>query len=237
MNIVIPMAGRGQRFTEKGIETPKPLIEINGKMMIEYAIESLDIKANFIFITFRYSDENLNQRLNTTLEKYSGKVIQIDYVTEGPAASALLARDYIDNDEPLIITNCDQIMNWESKSFLDYCENSDMDGVVVTYHSDTEKNSYIKLDQDGIGLELAEKEVISNDSLNGIHYWKRGSLFVKSAKSMISKNIRANNEFYISLSYNELIKDGCKIGAYKIPSDFHNAVGTPEDLKKYINKK
>lgn len=237
MNILIPMAGRGERFTNSGFEIPKPLIEINGKCMIECAIDSLNIiDGNLIFITYKYADENFNQKLKSILERYSNNIIQIDYITEGPASSALLAKEFINNEEQLIITNCDQIMNWNSKDFIKYCEISDKDGIVVTYDSDTEKNSYIKLDEFGNGVELAEKKVISNLSLNGIHYWKRGKYFVESAEKMISKEIRANGEFYISTSYNEMIETGLKVGNYHINESNHFAVGTPNDLQKYLEK-
>ena len=73
-------------------------------------------------------------------------------------------------------------------------------------------------------------------SLNGIHFWKKGSDFVKSAELMIKNNERYNNEFYIGPTYNTLIEQGKKIGIYHIPNEQHHAVGTPEDLLKYTNK-
>ena len=230
------MAGRGERFINGGYETPKPLIEINGKCMIELAIESLNISGNFIFITYKYTNDNFNKKLNTILKKYSDKIIQIDYITQGPASSALLAEDIINDDRELVITNCDQIMNWNSQEFINYCNKSDKDGIVVTYDSNTEKNSYIKLDDSGNAIELAEKKVISNLSLNGIHYWKKGKYFVSSAKKMIEKQIKVNGEFYISVSYNEMINDGLKVGNYHIDQSVHFAVGTPNDLEKYLKK-
>jgi NDP-sugar pyrophosphorylase family protein len=236
MNIVIPMAGRGERFKKDGYDKPKPLIEVNGKAMIEYAIESLGIDGNFIFIVYKYSDEDLNNQLNQILNKYSDKIISIDYITEGPASSALLAKEFINTDEPLLITNCDQIMTWDSNEFIDFCQESNLDGIVVTYDSNTPKNSYIKLNNNGIAEKLAEKEVISGYSLNGIHYWKQGKYFVESTEKMIEKDIRCNNEFYISLSYNEMIEDKMKVGIFHIDESQHHAVGTPDDLQIYLSK-
>jgi NDP-sugar pyrophosphorylase family protein len=237
-NIIIPMAGRGQRFLDEGHTLPKPLIDVNGETMIEVAIKSLDIQANYVFIIFKYTDYTLTERLKNILNNLTinPTIIEIDYITEGPAASALLAKEYVNNDSELIITNCDQIMNWISHCFIEYVNSRyEMDGMVVTYSSNTNKNSYIKLDENGYGIKLAEKEVISNDSLNGIHYWKKGKYFVESAENMINKNIRVNNEFYISTTYNELIQSGKKIGAYKLAEGKHIPVGVPEDLKKYKN--
>jgi dTDP-glucose pyrophosphorylase len=233
MNIVIPKAGRGERFKKDGYIKPKPLINFRGKSMIEYAVESLGIDGNFIFIVYKYSDESLNIELENILKKYSDKIISIDYITDGPASSALLAEEFINNKEQLIITNCDQIMSWNSKEFVDFINNSHLDGVVVTYDSETPKNSYVRM-KNGLAEKFAEKQVISNLSLNGIHYWKMGSYFIESCNKMIQKNIRCNNEFYISLSYNEMIDNGLKVGSYHIDSNSHHAVGTPEDLEIYI---
>jgi NDP-sugar pyrophosphorylase family protein len=237
MNIVIPMAGRGERFKKDGYTKPKPLIEFNGKTMIEYAIESLNIPGDFIFVVYKYSDENLNIQLDKILRRYSDKIIVIDYITEGPAASAILAKEYINNDDGLIITNCDQIMEWDTYHFCNFLNSSELDGLVVTYESNTEKNSYIKLNQHGFGEKLAEKEVISNYSLNGIHYWRKGKYFVDSVEEMIRKDIRCNGEFYISLTYNEMINNGLNVGIYNIDNEKHHAVGTPEDLETYIRNK
>ena len=237
MNIVFPIAGRGERFKNSEFDLPKPLIDIRGKSMIEMAVKSLGITGNFIFITYKYSDENLNQKMNSILKSIvdNPTVIQIDYVTEGPACSALLAEKIINTEEELLILNCDQIMNWDSQKFLNFIKDNDYaDGVVVTYPSNTEKNSYIKLDNNNFGIELSEKKVISDLSLNGIHYWKHGKLFVESANSMIRNNVRVNDEFYISLTYNELIKQKKKIINYHINEKEHIPVGVPEDLKKYL---
>ncbi len=237
MNIVIPMAGRGERFRKDGYDKPKPLIEFCGKTMIEYAIESLGLEANFIFIVYNYSDNSLNKKLKKILNQYSKNIITIDYITEGPASSALLASDFINNDESLLITNCDQIMNWDNQAFIKFINESNLDGVVVTYDSNTSKNSYVRINENNLALKFAEKEVISNYSLNGIHYWKCGKYFVDSANKMIKKNIRCNNEFYISLTYNQMIESDMKVGIYHIDSSQHNAVGTPEDLEKYIKNR
>ena len=230
MNILIPMAGLGSRFKASGYTVPKPLIPIEGKPMIENAVDTLGIKGNFIFITQK--KHNLKSHLQSIYENCN----VIDYITKGSACTCLLAKEYINNNLPLIITNCDQIMWWDDKSFATFVENYPYDGFVVTYTSDTIKNSYIRLNRDGFGVELAEKQVISSISLNGIHYWRQGKDFVYSAETMIKNNENYNGEFYVAPTYNNLIKKGKKIGVYHIPNEQHNAVGTPEDLIKYADK-
>ena len=236
MNIVIPMAGCGARFRNNGFEVPKPLIDVNGVPMVKAAVDSLRLDGKYIFITYNYENECFNKKIKDAIyaSRSNPKIISINYVTQGPASSALLAKELIDNEEPLLITNCDQIMKWNSDQFLKAISaNPHRDGIVVTYFSTTEKNSYVELEKNR-AVKFAEKKVISMHSLNGIHYWKCGKDFVRSAEKMISKNIRVNNEFYISESYNQLIEEGRNIGIYEISPAEHCAIGTPEDLMNYL---
>lgn len=235
INVVIPMAGLGNRFKIKGYEELKPMIKIGDKRMIELAIESIGVNGDFIFIVNNHknqSDELINI-LNTIVN--NPKIIVIDYLTEGPASSVLLAKDLINDEIPLIVANCDQIMEWDADDFFKTITETDKDGIVVTYNVLTEKNSYIKLNEEGNATLFAEKQIISEFSLNGIHFWKKGSDFVSSAEAMINKNIRVNNEFYIAPTYNELVNNNKKIGVYHIDKSKHWSVGTPDDLEKYLN--
>lgn len=232
MNIVIPMAGLGSRFSDAGYETPKPFIEIEGKSMILQAVETLGFEGQYIFIIRK--DEVIKNRM---LEIFpESKIIEVDYLTDGPASSVMLAKEHINNDDELIVANCDQIMWWDADTVISQIRVMDYDGVVVTYHETTPKNSYARINRKGFVTKMAEKQVISNVSLNGIHYWKKGKYFVDSTESMVEKNIRFNNEFYVSLTYNQMIESGQKVGIYHIPNEFHNAVGTPNDLYKYFEK-
>ena len=237
LNVLIPMAGAGIRFKQAGYELPKPLIPILGKPMIEKAMESLGFaSANFIFVVRTYPDSFHNTLLAQALKRCSQKaqIISIDYLTQGPVSTCLLAREYIDNDSPLIIANCDQIMEWDDQAFLTHVIQKDCAGAVVTYASNTPKNSYARLDQqEQYVVEVAEKKVISHHSLNGIHYWREGRLFVQSADALIQKDLRVNGEFYISMTYNELIENGSKIIIYPIEKSNHHAVGVPEDFLRF----
>jgi dTDP-glucose pyrophosphorylase len=234
INIVIPMAGLGNRFKIKGYDEIKPMIKIGDKKMIELVIQSIGINGEFIFIVNNHQGQSneLIKLLNVIVNK--PKIIEIDYLTEGPASSVLLAKELINNDNPLLIINCDQIMEWDSNDFYKTLKETDKDGIVVTYNILTQKNSYVKLNEKGDAILFAEKQIISEYSLNGIHFWKKGSDFIASTESMIDKNIRVNGEFYIAPTYNEMIEKNKKIGIYHIDKSKHWSVGTPDDLKKYL---
>ena len=231
MNIIIPMAGLGSRFP-KDQYLPKPLIDVRGKPMIVRAIESLDFDGQYHFIIRK---DEFTEIVKDIISKVVSKpkFVEVIETTAGPACSVLLFKEFINNDDELITANCDQIMEWNSKLFFHNVRL--YDGAVVTYYSDTDKNSYVKLDRRGRAVQFAEKEVISNISLNGIHYWKHGADFVLTAEQMIEENDRApNGEFYISMSYNYMIQAGKEIGIFHIPIEQHHAVGVPIDLERFL---
>lgn len=233
INIVIPMAGRGSRFSSVGYTLPKPLIEVNGKPMIQVVVENLNIDGNYIFIAQKDHDEKFNvvEKLRNIVP--GCKVILIDGVTEGAACTSLLAKEYINNDLPLLIANSDQYLEWDSNEFL-YCASADgVDGCISTFFNNSPKWSYVRMDGDNhFVAEVREKDVISNEATTGIYYWKHGSEYVRYAEMMINKNIRVNNEFYICPVYNEAIEDGKKITIKRCTKMW--GIGVPEDLNYFL---
>ena len=233
LNVLIPMAGAGTRFVEAGYSFPKPLIEVDGKPMIQLVVENLGLDANFIYICQKKHRENFNLDTMMNLISSNNTIIDIDYVTEGAAVTALLAEEQIDNDDPLFFANSDQYVKWNPVEFMYKMQESDCDGGIVTFKASHPKWSFAKI-EDGYVTEVAEKNPISDDATVGFYYWKHGSDFVKYAKQMIDKNIRVNNEFYVCPVFNEAIADGKKIKAFHVDEMW--GLGTPEDLEKFLQK-
>lgn len=234
MNIVIPMAGLGTRFSEEGFLSPKPLIEVNGKTLIEHSVESLNLFGNYIFITRDFGD--YNSKLSKLLKqlKPNSIEIRIDRVTSGSVETCLAAEHLISNDEELVITNCDQRMEWNPQEFM--ARTIEYDGLVVTHKSNNPKHSYAIVNKDCV-VNIKEKNVVSEDALVGIHYWKHGKDFVSSAINLLNSFSReGRQECYISETYNYLIGEGKKIGVYKINEDQYISLGTPFDLSVYTGK-
>jgi len=234
-NILLPIAGRGSRFVEKGYELPKPLIlvEKDNKTILEKSLESVDYSdSRLIFIVRQeHIDEfKIDQFL---LEKYgSGIVIvPVDYETDGAVNSCLLAEEYIDNDDSLIIFTPDCYFEPQFASDSVWAGS---DGMVVVFESDNEAHSYVVLDEDGYVSNAAEKEVISHNAVGGLYYYRKGSDFVKYSKEMINRNQRVKGEFYICPVFNLLIEDGKKIGIDK--NSRHVVLGTPEGLDTYLKE-
>ena len=113
-------------------------------------------------------------------------------------------------------------------------QEQDADCGILTFESTHPKWSFVKLDDFGCVIEVAEKKPISNIATVGIYYWKRGSDYVKYAEQMIRKNIRHNNEFYVCPVFNEAIKDNKKIKTFSVEKMW--GLGTPEDLNIFLKR-
>jgi len=232
MNVLIPMAGAGSRFQKAGFTFPKPLIEVRGKPMIQVITENLNIEAKHIFIV---QEEHYHKySLKETLEMISPdcEIVTVNGVTEGAACTTLLAKSLIDNDEPLLIANSDQFVEWDSNECMYSMVGDNIDGGILTFYSTHPKWSYAKLDENGFVSEVQEKKPISDKATVGIYYWTKGSDYVKYAERMIKNDVRVNNEFYVCPVYNEAINDNKKIKIFDIPEMW--GLGTPEDLKYFL---
>ena len=232
LNVLVPMAGAGSRFAQQGYTFPKPLIEVNGKPMIQAVVENLNIDAHYIFIVQQEHYEKYNLKYLLNLIAPGCDIVQINGITEGAACSTLLAKEYIDSDAPLVMANSDQYVEWNSNECMYAFTADDIDGGIITFEASHPKWSYAKLGTDGFVSEVAEKKVISNEATVGIYYWKKGSDYVKYAEQMIEKNIRVNNEFYVCPVFNEAIEDGKKIKVKRVEKMW--GIGTPEDLEHFL---
>jgi dTDP-glucose pyrophosphorylase len=232
MNVLIPMAGAGSRFANAGYTFPKPLIEVDGKPMIQVVVENLNIEANYTFIVQKEHYEKYSLQYLLNLIAPNCNIVQVDGITEGAACTTLLAKEFIDNDAPLVMANSDQFVEWNSNECL-YAFNADgVDGGIITFNATHPKWSYAKIGEDGFVSEVAEKKPISSNATVGIYYWSKGSDYVKYAEQMIEKNIRTNNEFYVCPVFNEAIQDGKKIRVKDIERMW--GIGTPEDLNYFL---
>ena len=232
MNVLIPMAGAGSRFEQAGYTFPKPLIDVNGKPMIQRVVDNLNIDARHIFIVQKSHYEKYALKHMLNLITPNCEIVQVEGMTEGAACTTLLAKQFIDNDEPLVLANSDQYIEWDSNQFMYSAMADDIDGSILTFEATHPKWSYARLNDDGFVVEVAEKKPISKHATVGVYFWRRGSDYVRSAESMINKNIRVNNEFYVCPVYNEALLDGARVKTFHIDKMW--GLGTPEDLDVFL---
>jgi HAD superfamily hydrolase (TIGR01509 family) len=216
INVLVPMAGLGSRFRDSGYVFPKPLIEVRDKPMIQVVTNNLNIEANFIYLVQKAHYEQYNLKYLLNLITPNCTIVQVDGLTEGAACTTLLAKELINNENPLVIANSDQFIEWDSNAFYYSLTNDDIDGSILTFTATHPKWSFVKKDENGYVTEVAEKKPISDEATVGIYAWKKGSDYVKYAEQMIQKEIKVNNEYYTAPVYNEAILDGKKIKTFNI---------------------
>jgi NDP-sugar pyrophosphorylase family protein len=236
MNIIIPMAGAGSRFVKIGQKLPKPLIPVLNKTLIEYSIDSFDVDGRFIFITREFDNPEDNEKLSKLLKEKRPESVEIrlSRMTGGATETVLAAKEYINNKDPLIVYNCDQLINWDAEDFLSFIAKRNPDAALVLHTSRDPKNSFAEIENGKI-TKLVEKKAISDHALIGFHYWKHGSDFVNSADALLEKFRQDGKpECYISETFNYL--DSAEILPYHVSDNIYVPLGTPEDVAKYIGK-
>ena len=204
--------------------------------MIQVVVENLNIDAKHIFIVQKehYEKYNLKYLLNLITEN-NCEIVQVDGMTEGAACTTLLAKELINSDEPLVMANSDQFVEWDSNEFMYSMTADNVDAGILTFNSTHPKWSFAKLNEDGFVSEVAEKKPISDIATVGVYYWNKGSDYVKYAEQMISNDVRVNNEFYVCPVFNEAIQDDKKVKIFPIEKMW--GLGTPEDLDIFLKDK
>lgn len=238
INVVIPMTGPAMFLEQSEFKYPKPLIEMGGKTMLEHVvkhIENIEQPKRFIFII----DNEMASKffLENVIKLVAGKdaiVIRHSGNTRGAVCSALLAIDYIENKDPLVITNCDQVIESGLNEAIKYFKKEEADAGLVCFESVHPKWSYALTSQDSKRVvEVAEKKPISNNSIAGFYYYKNGNDFVESAKKTILKDANVGGNYYISLTYNEMILANKKVLMHKIDNKLYHSFYSVQKVKEY----
>jgi len=232
-NLLLPVAGKAQRFIDAGYTMPKALILAKNKHVIDWALESVDLKeCNLIFMVrldhvYNFSiDKILRQKFGDEI-----KIVTVDKVTRGALETCTLAREHIDNELPLIIYTPD--VHFGPQFNPDSIDKS-ADGFLLTFTANSADHSYSDYGEDGIVKNVVEKEVISKEANVGLYHFKTGSMFLKYADEMISNNILVKNEFYIAPMYNLMIRDGLKVMAAN--TEKMHVLGTPHQFEFFVKR-
>lgn len=231
------MAGAGSRFSQAGYKKPKPFIDVNGKPMIVRVLENLAYPdARYILIARKEHMDDQTDLVKQIEKDFNAVFIPIDKLTEGTACTVLYARKFINNQNPLLIANSDQIVDIKIADFIDDCLTRQLDGSILTFVDEKRdpKWSFAKLGPDQLVIEVREKQAISEYATVGIYLYRQGSDFVDAAVDMFIERDRVNNEYYTCPTYNYAIKGEKKIGIFNITEQQMHGIGTPEDLTAYL---
>jgi NDP-sugar pyrophosphorylase family protein len=236
MKVVMPIAGLGSRFSKIGITTPKPLILVKNKRMIEWALKSIPFakSEDYIFIIRKEQVEQF--QLDKELKYLLGnniKIIVIDEVTDGAARTVLKVKELINNDEPLIITDCDHF--FINTEYTEKIKDTNITGIIPVFKTNRDpKWSFTKFNEDGKVSDVKEKVPISDYANIGAYFFRHGKDFVWAAEKMIEKNLKVNGEFYVAPVYRQLLERGDNIHATICDTVF--GLGTPNDVYLFEEK-
>jgi RpiB/LacA/LacB family sugar-phosphate isomerase len=232
-NLLLPIAGKAQRFLDAGYTMPKPLILARNKHVIDWALESVNLEeCNLIFMV--RVDHIYNFSIDKILKQKFGDditIIKINKVTRGALETCTLAREHIDSDLPLIIYTPDVHFG---PTFNPNTINKDADGFLLTFTANSPDHSYSEYGEDGVVTNVVEKEVISKEANVGLYHFRTGKLFLKYADEVINSNMLVKNEFYIAPMYNLMIRDGLKITAAN--TEKMHVLGTPHQFEFFVKR-
>lgn len=235
IRILIPMGGDAKQFVERGYVFPKPLVEILGKPMVEVVVQNLRPREEHEFV-FVCREEHLKRyALGEVLSLIvpNHQLVVMRHPTAGALCSALLAAEFLNNDDELLICNADQVVDFNISDFIGAARSGEWDGYIVSFPSTHPKWSYAKLEGDQV-VSVVEKRPVSRHATSGIYYFKRASDFLVAAERMLMKSATTLNEFYLAPVYQELILMGRRIGLFSIERNQMHGLGTPEELEQYV---
>lgn len=244
LQIVMPAAGAGSRFSQNGYVVPKPFIEWDGRPMITHVMENMrpDIPHEF---TLLFQSQHRAFVSKYHLENYAN-IIYVDGLTEGATCTVLAARPCLDLDRELVVINSDQLIEWHTnitdmiRTSRDYIGDGwrlGYNGCITTFESDSPKWSYARCDRNGLIVEVAEKIPISNHATAGTYYFRETWRFVEAAREMIRKDRRVRGEFYLCPVYNILLEINPHFHILNYPVKAVVELGTPEALEHYLDSR
>lgn len=240
MNIIITMAGMGSRFKKAGYNVPKYMIEVKGKKMFEWSMLSLNDfnkqdNVKYIFIVRKEDNSKefiTNEAIKMGISDFN--ILELDYLTDGQATTALLAEKYWNENEEMIVYNIDTYVEADTMKYSDI----QGDGFIPCFKAQGNHWSFVSLDEDGNAIEVREKERISDNCTIGLYYFKSCKLYKKIYNEYYKDNKHLEkNEKYIAPLYNYMIKKGMKVRISDLTTEKVHVLGTPEEVEIFKNQK
>lgn len=241
LNLVVLLSGSSQAFKEAGYAYPKNLAEAGGMPLVQLVIEYLQplTKTGGRLICVIQHEENRKHHTGSVIQLLQPDAIVVEShgTTSGAACSALMTVEHINNGDPLVIVNGDQILMDVDlpKAVADF-QGRKLDGGVIVFEDVHPRWSFVKCNAEGLVIETAEKRPISKLATAGFYYYAKGADFVTAATEMIKKDAQVNGLFYICPAYNEMILRQSRIGIYKIPRRSYQSLASPADVRAFSAK-
>lgn len=233
INVLIPAGGDSLFFKDSFF--PKPMIEVAGKTMLEQVVSNFSVlqECHFVFIFGKKdcTDFHLDESARILTEPNTD-ILVLENETAGALCTCLMAIEIIKNELPLLIANCDQILDLNYNTAIEKFRNENAMAGVITFENIHPRWSYARV-TNGEVTEVAEKRPLSKHAIAGVYYYEHGKDFIEAAKQVILKRSSLNGKYYISASMNEIILAGKRVGYYEIGRDSYHSFYSPEKIKEY----
>jgi len=237
LNILVPLGSQSVFFETAEFPFPKPLAEVAGQPMIQRVIENLShIRDPKRFIFVLRQEDCMRHHLDSTVRLLAGPdcvILKLMQATQGAACSALLAVDHIDNEDPLLIVNGDQIFDCDLNDFVQRFKALQADAGCLTFDSVHPRWSYVRLEGESDVVETAEKHPISRHAIAGFYYFSQGRHFVQAAQQSIRKNASVDGVFYVAPVLNEFVLRNQRVKALDLPARSYHTFYTPRKIEEY----
>ncbi len=235
ISVVVPLAGGDELFQKHGYPYAKPVIELDGKPLVQHAHDCLkDIPdSRFTFVVRKQEELRFHLRNMLQLLDPKAEVVRADAPTKGAAATVMLAVEHIGESEELLIANGDQLLRFNVARVLEGFRQRKLDAGTVVFDSVHPRWSFVKLDADGYVIEAAEKRPISRLATAGLYWFRRGGDFLDAAKNMIRKDASVNGVFYVCPTFNEMVLAQKKVGVHQVERDDYISLATPQAIEEY----
>lgn len=242
MKVVVPMAGTGDRFVRGGYVDPKPLIHVDGKRIISYICDMFDVDNDeFIFICNETHLDTTDMREILTILVPGCTIVSIPSHKKGPVFTMIDIMDMLDDEEEVIVSYCDNPYIWDYNDFKEYVKYNECEGCILSHTGfhphrlSPTMMAYIR-EENGVMIEIKEKACYTDNHLNehastGTYYFKKGKYIKKYFPMLIDEDINYNGEYYVTLVYNLLVRDGLKVNSYL--TDYVTVFGTPEEVENF----
>lgn len=235
MQIVITMAGLGSRFKKAGYTQPKYEIVSHGKSLFAWSMESLRgyFKEDNDYYFIVRKEDNAADFIKAEWAKESGHdvnrthVIEIDYMTDGQATTAMLASNMWNKEDELLIYNIDTYVEAYSMK----AEDIKGDGFIPCFLAEGDHWSFVLLDDSGKAVEVREKQRISDNCTLGAYYFSSCALYEKMYNEYYKSDVHMEaGEKYVAPLYNYMISKGMEVRICTVEKEKVHVLGTPEEL-------
>ncbi|WP_454752340.1 glycosyltransferase family 2 protein [Cupriavidus necator] len=239
-NIVITMAGRGSRFYDAGYKHPKYEIVAHGRSLFDWSMLSLkhfldaDSKVIFVCLAQNNSADYVKSRA-TALGIHNLQILEIDKITDGQATSAFVTRDQWVVDNPLLIYNIDTYVNPRSLSPSHIKVGSD--GWIPCFKASGDHWSFVRIDENGWAVDVAEKSRISDNASVGLYWFRRAEDYIRAYTEFFSDDANlVKGERYVAPLYSHLVRYGHQFSISELPTSDVHVLGTPAELETFLAK-